>query len=188
MKENNKNSRMKKKKLTSDLTLYFNKNFPAVYSTKSGKRYTVYLGLGGNIGDVFKRFDNLLKRFKYDTNILLIETSLLLENPPFGYLEQDYFLNGVVKIGTNMPPYYLLKSMQKYEKRFARVRTFQDAPRTLDIDIIFIQINGRNIQINKKDLIVPHAGWKYRDSVKIPLKYMKSNIKSKDKVYSNERK
>lgn len=173
---------MKKKKLTNDLTLYFNKNFPAVYGKKSGKKYTVYLGLGGNIGDMFKRFENLLKRFKYDTNILLLETSPLLKNPPFGYLEQEYFLNGVVKIETNMSPYYLLKTMQNYEKRFGRVRTFQDAPRTLDIDIIFIQINGRNKQINKKYLIVPHAGWQDRDSVKIPLRYMKSNIISKDKA------
>lgn len=179
---------VRKKQLTGNLTLYFKKDFPFLSNTKSFKKYEVFLGIGGNIGDMFKRFDTLLKRFKYDTNISLKETSPLLENPPFGYLEQDSFLNGVIKIETNMPPHYLLKTMQSYEKRFGRVRTFKDAPRTLDIDIIFIQIKGKDIQINKKDLIVPHIGWKMRDSVKIPLKYMKNNTKSKSKAYDNERK
>ena len=163
---------MKVKKLTSDLTLYSNKNFPAIFFKRNVKRYTVYLGIGGNIGDMFKRFDNLLKVFKSDRNLLLLETSPLLKNPPFGYMEQESFLNGIIKIGTNYPPLYLLKVMQKYEKRFGRIRTFKDAPRTLDIDIIFIKLNGKDMKIDKKYLQVPHIGWKNRESVKIPLGYM----------------
>ncbi len=161
------------KQLSDTLTLYFSNNFPYINKNKTDKKYEVYLGIGGNIGDMFKRYDALLKKMKFDMKILVKETSPLLKNPPFGYLEQDYFFNGIIKIATNMPPLYLLKRMQRYENRFQRKRSFKDAPRTLDIDIIFIRKNGKDLVITRKELIVPHRGWKNRESVIIPLKYMK---------------
>jgi 2-amino-4-hydroxy-6-hydroxymethyldihydropteridine diphosphokinase len=163
-----------KKQLSDSLTLYFTKNFPYISENKIDKKYEVFLGIGGNIGDMFKRYDALLKKLKLDMKISVKETSPLLKNPPFGYLEQDYFLNGIIKIKTNMPPLYLLKRMQRYEDSFQRKRSFQDAPRTLDIDIIFIRKNGKDMKINHKELVVPHHGWKNRESVTIPLKYMKN--------------
>jgi len=172
----------KKKRLTSQLTLYFNKLYPIYSNQRNSKRYEVYLGIGGNIGDMFRRFDTLFKWFQFGTDIVLKETSPLLKNPPFGYLEQEYFLNGIIKIETNITPKYLLTIMQKYEKKFGRVRTFKDAPRTLDIDIIFIRKNNKDVKINRKDLVVPHIGWRERNSVKIPLGYMKRKMKSKSKV------
>jgi 2-amino-4-hydroxy-6-hydroxymethyldihydropteridine diphosphokinase len=173
---------LNKKILSSDLMLYFRKNFPFQNNLKKSKKYEVCLGIGGNIGNMFKRFDSLLKGFKNDTRIFLKETSPILENPPFGYLEQDYFLNGIIEITTDLHPTYLLKIMQKYEKRFDRKRTFQDAPRTLDIDIIFIKKYNKDIQVNKKELTVPHIGWQDRDSVKIPILYMKNKNSKKYKV------
>ncbi len=177
----NKNQSMKKKKLTNDLTLYFNNNYPNCINKIAHKRYTVFLGIGGNLGNVSKIFDNLLKRFKCDTSLIAKETSPLLKNPPFGYLEQDYFLNAIIKINTDMHPHFLLKKMQKYENFFGRKRSFKNAPRTLDIDILFIQKNGKNIILNTKDLIIPHIGWQKRDSIKIPLMSMDCGIDSKRK-------
>ena len=40
-------------------------------------------------------------------------------------------------IKTDLCPNELLKAMQRYEKKIWKKRSFQDAPRTLDIDIIF---------------------------------------------------
>ena len=62
--------------------------------------------------------------------------------------------------------------MQRLETRFGRKRSFQDAPRTLDIDIIFFD----NKKIHTKKLIIPHKDWANRESVIIPLKYMTKNI------------
>ncbi len=170
------------KQLSDNLTLYFTNNFPYLSKNKSYKKYDVFLGIGGNIGDMFKRYDFLLKKFQYDKRIIIKETSPLLKNPPFGYLEQNYFLNGIIKIETNLHPIYLLKIMQKYENKFGRKRSFKDAPRTLDIDIIFIQRNNREMKINTKVLVVPHIGWMERDSVQIPLHYMKTKTITKYKV------
>jgi 2-amino-4-hydroxy-6-hydroxymethyldihydropteridine diphosphokinase len=175
---------MKKRKLTNNLTLISNNNYPICINKIDNKKYTFILGIGGNLGNVLKIFDSLLKCFKNDTKLKLKETSPILKNPPFGYLEQEYFFNAIIKIKTDMTPLYLLNVMQKYEHKFGRKRSFKDAPRTLDIDIIFIQRNSINMKINTKFLNIPHIGWKTRDSVKIPLQYIKNN---KCKAYNNDR-
>jgi 2-amino-4-hydroxy-6-hydroxymethyldihydropteridine diphosphokinase len=55
------------------------------------------------------------------------------------------------------------------EKIFRRKRSFKNAPRTLDIDIIFFN----NIKIANKKLIVPHKAWTKRESVIIPMILLK---------------
>jgi len=66
--------------------------------------------------------------------------------------------------------------MQRYEARFKRKRSFQDAPRTLDIDILFIKHKQNEIYSKDPKLILPHPGWDKRESVLIPLTYFKYNL------------
>jgi 2-amino-4-hydroxy-6-hydroxymethyldihydropteridine diphosphokinase len=129
---------------------------------------TLFIGIGGNIGDTKKIFDKLILSLKGDSRFDLLITSPLLLNPPFGYLEQNEFLNGIIILKTNLSPNEFLKNMNRLEKRFGRKRSFQDAPRTLDIDIIFFD----NKKINTKKLIIPHKDWANRESVLIPLKHL----------------
>jgi len=161
-----------KKKINENLELYFTNNYPYVNKNKSNKKYTAILGIGGNIGDVKKRFNMLFNMLKKDCKIKVLKTSPILKNPPFGYLEQNYFYNSVILIKTNLAPYNLLKLCWYYENKFKRKRSFKDAPRTLDIDIIKIQKNNKDLKINTKDLIIPHIDYKNRLSVTIPLKYI----------------
>nr|WP_252971066.1 2-amino-4-hydroxy-6-hydroxymethyldihydropteridine diphosphokinase [Aliarcobacter cryaerophilus] len=99
-------------------------------------------------------------------------SSPLLKNPPFGFLQQSDFLNGIITLKTDLCAVDFLQAMQRYEKKFGRKRSFQDAPRTLDIDIIFFD----NKKINRKNLIIPHKNWANRESVIIPLKYIKKEL------------
>ena len=158
-----------KKKLTQNLTLFYTSNYPKKFNSTSNKKYSVTIGIGGNIGNTKKIFDKLILCLKKDSRFTLLMTSPLLKNPPFGFLEQSDFLNGIIALKTNLAPNEFLKNMQRLEKRFGRKRSFQDAPRTLDIDIIFFN----NKKINTKDLIVPHKDWANRESVIIPLEEMK---------------
>jgi 2-amino-4-hydroxy-6-hydroxymethyldihydropteridine diphosphokinase len=158
-----------KKKLTQNLTLFYTSNYPKKFNSTSNKKYSVTIGIGGNIGNTKKIFDKLILCLKKDSRFTLLMTSPLLQNPPFGFLEQSDFLNGIIALKTNLAPNEFLKNMQRLEKRFGRKRSFQDAPRTLDIDIIFFN----NKKINTKDLIVPHKDWANRESVIIPLIEMK---------------
>jgi 2-amino-4-hydroxy-6-hydroxymethyldihydropteridine diphosphokinase len=150
------------------LALSFTNNYPYKSKQISNKTHMVTLGIGGNIGNVKRRFNKFFLVLQQDSRFHIIKTSPLLKNPPFGYLEQDDFLNALIVIKTNLSPIYLLNQMQRYENRFGRKRSFKDAPRTLDIDIIFYD----KIQIKHKRLIIPHPNWKERDSIIIPLKFL----------------
>lgn len=161
-----------KKKLSQNLTLFFSSNFPKKFNNISSKKYNVTIGIGGNIGDTKKIFDKLILCLKKDARFTLLMSSPLLKNPPFGFTQQSDFLNGIILLKTNLCPYAFLKVMQRYENKFGRKRSFQDAPRTLDIDIIFFD----NKKINTKNLIIPHKNWANRESVIIPLKYIKNNF------------
>ena len=158
-----------KKKLNENLTLFYTANFPKKFNSYSNKKYHVTIGIGGNMGNTKRIFDKLILCLKKDSRFILLMTSPLLKNPPFGFLEQSDFLNGIIALKTNLAPSDFLKNMQRLEKRFGRKRSFQDAPRTLDIDIIFFN----NKKINTKDLKVPHKDWANRESVIIPLEEMK---------------
>ena len=161
-----------KKKLTQKLTLFYTSNFPKRFNCNSAKKYAVTIGIGGNIGNTKKIFDKLILCLKKDARFTLLMTSPLLRNPPFGFLQQSDFLNGIITLQTNLCPNAFLKAMQRYEIKFGRKRSFQDAPRTLDIDIIFFD----NKKINTQNLVIPHKNWANRESVIIPLKYMKNNF------------
>ncbi len=158
-----------KKKLSPELVLYRTSNFPYKSNSKSFKKHFVSIGIGGNIGNTKKIFDKLFLYLKSNSRFDVLMTSYLLKNPPFGFLEQKDFLNAIITLQTNLSVNDFFKIMQRYEKRLKRTRSFKDAPRTLDIDIIFFD----NKKINTKNLIIPHKSWYKRQSVIIPLKTMR---------------
>ncbi|WP_234697103.1 2-amino-4-hydroxy-6-hydroxymethyldihydropteridine diphosphokinase [Nitrosophilus alvini] len=160
------------KNLSGELVLYYCNLFPYVSKKCVKKRNSVLIGIGGNIGDVKRRFKKLLFRLQKNPKISVEATSPILKNPPFGFLEQNDFFNGVIKLSTDMNMYEFLKYVLYLEKSFGRVRTFKNAPRTLDIDIIFFN----NIKIDKKNLQIPHPKWKERESVVIPLLYLRKGV------------
>ena len=159
-----------KRKLSDDLTIFKSLRFPFVSKAKkSSFRYEVVIGVGGNIGDVKRRFNHLFIFFKKDKRVRLLNTALILKNPPFGYTDQEDFFNSIIKLKVNMQPMEFLNYLMRVEKRFSRKRSFKDAPRTLDLDIIFFE----NRVIKTNYLTIPHKDWKNRESVTIPLKSIK---------------
>jgi len=143
--------------------------FPASYKDSS-KRYSVTLGVGGNVGDVRRRLEKLSFYFKRSVKCDLVKTGTILKNPPFGYLDQADFYNSVMLVKTNLQPRAFLKYILEVERKFGRKRSFANAPRTLDIDMIFYE----NRQMNTKELTLPHPHYKERESVVIPLAYMEN--------------
>jgi 2-amino-4-hydroxy-6-hydroxymethyldihydropteridine diphosphokinase len=132
------------------------------------KRYRVTLGVGGNVGDLLRRLEKLAVFFKRSRLCDLLQTGAILKNPPFGYLEQEDFYNSVMIVRTNLGPRAFLKYILEVERRFGRKRSFANAPRTLDIDMIFYEER----KMNTKELTLPHPAWKDRASVVIPMAYI----------------
>jgi len=160
------------KKLDKNNTLHYQKNYPYLSQKKSTKPYQSMLGIGGNIGDVRRRFNHLFVYLECSPFIDVVETSPILKNPPFGYLEQDYFYNTLIIVKTCLRPKALLRYILAVEKKFGRKRSFPDAPRTLDIDMIFYEQE----EIKSRELTVPHPQWSRRASVIIPLIHLKNRL------------
>lgn len=154
-----------KRKLSKSLTTFKGLHFGYKAVQRSSHRYRVTVGIGGNMGDVKRRFEHLFIYLKKDFRVELLHTSLILKNPPFGYETQDDFFNSIIVLQVSMQPMVFLDYLMRLEKKFARRRSFANAPRTLDLDIIFFD----NRVINRPKLQIPHPSWSERESVVIPM-------------------
>jgi len=148
--------------------------FPKVFDFRPGFKNSVILGLGGNIGDVKKRFNGLYFKLSRDSRFHIVENSALLINEAFGFKEQADFTNAVMLVQTSLAARQILKITANLEKRFGRVRSFKNAPRTLDIDILYFSGRSRN----DTRLTLPHPGAQSRASVILPLGTMRRVSKS----------
>lgn len=160
-------------------SVFVGKHFPQKMSQPSGFRYRVLLGVGGNIGDTRRRMNHLWHYLGSLSQLCRTRSGVILRNPPFGFLDQNDFDNTVIEIATSLQPKALLRLIWRIEKRFGRRRSFANAPRTLDLDILFFD----NRKIVTKELSIPHPHWKERSSVMIPLKSLAH--KSTRRYYEN---
>jgi len=157
-----------KRSLNDNLSTFKGLRFPYKKKSNTAFRHKVIVGIGGNIGDVKRRFEHLFFDIKKHRRVELLETALILKNPPFGFKAQDDFFNSIIVFKTSMTAHVFLDYLLRLEKKFGRKRSFANAPRTLDLDIIFFD----NKVINTEKLTVPHPFYSTRESVVIPLSGM----------------
>jgi 2-amino-4-hydroxy-6-hydroxymethyldihydropteridine diphosphokinase len=110
----------------------------------------VYLGLGSNIGD---KQGNIASALCLISKICEVKKkSRMYLTEPVGNIEQDWFLNCIVEIETEIEPKQLLSSFKSIERKLGRAKNVKNGPRIIDIDILFY---GNNI-VNTKNLVIPH--------------------------------
>ena len=125
--------------------------------------HIVYLALGSNMGN---RLSNLKAAVLNLTPQMTVkQKSSVYETPPWGFTEQDAFLNQVVKVTTYLEPEPLLRHLKRMETALGRVPNFQNGPRVIDIDILFFD----NTIINTPPLVVPHPRLHERAFVLVPF-------------------
>ena len=125
--------------------------------------HIVYLVLGSNMGN---RLSNLKAALLNLTPQMTVkQKSSVFETPPWGFTEQDAFLNQVVKVTTYLEPEALLRHLKRMETALGRVPNFQNGPRVIDIDILFFD----KMIINTPPLVVPHPRLHERAFVLVPL-------------------
>ncbi|EKN40124.1 2-amino-4-hydroxy-6-hydroxymethyldihydropteridine pyrophosphokinase, partial [Clostridium botulinum CFSAN001627] len=98
--------------------------------------HTAYVAFGSNIGEKENYIKKALEKIE-ERGMKIIKVSSIYETEPYGVLDQDSFLNGVVKIETNLTPEDLIGELLNIEKQLDRVRERRWGPRTIDLDIIF---------------------------------------------------
>lgn len=99
------------------------------------------------------------------TGIHIQQSSTIYETDPVGYVEQDPFLNVVVKAQTELSAADLLRRTQEIENELGRTRDIRWGPRTLDIDILLYD----HLYIQEGNLLVPHPRMCERAFVMVPL-------------------
>lgn len=127
--------------------------------------HEAFVAFGSNLGDKEKFIDEAIEALSNLPQINIVAISDKIVTEPYGNVEQDVFLNGVMKIETLLSADELLQILQKVEEHAGRERKIHWGPRTLDLDIIFYDDDI----ISEDDLIVPHPDMKNRDFVLKPL-------------------
>jgi len=127
------------------------------------RKVLVHIALGSNLGD---RAGNLARaRLLTAEFVTDMRYSSIYETPPWGVLEQPYFLNQVLRGNTTLPPRKLLDRLKNIEKILGREKTMRFGPRIIDLDIL---LYGDRV-IHHQRLQVPHPRMLERAFVMLPL-------------------
>ncbi len=120
-----------------------------------------FLGLGSNLGDRVRYLRAAVAALPD-----LVATSPVYETDPVGGPGgQDPYLNLVAELDTSLPPRELLEVCRALEHDAARVRAERWGPRTLDVDVLWVE--GQTV--DEPDLQVPHPRMGERRFVLAPL-------------------
>lgn len=121
------------------------------------------LGLGSNLGDRAANIGEGLAALRRISQAITV--SSLYETLPEGFRSQPLFLNAACAIRTPLGPFELMAEVRAIEAALGRRRTFPNAPRELDVDIL---LHGRTA-IRAPWLEIPHPSMAERRFVLTPL-------------------
>jgi 2-amino-4-hydroxy-6-hydroxymethyldihydropteridine diphosphokinase len=124
-----------------------------------------FIALGANLGDPQAQVGSALQDLVRLPDSRLVRHSALYRSKPVGYAEQPDFVNAVAHLKTRLSPRALLDHCLDLEQRHGRRRTFRNAPRTLDLDVLLY--NG--LVMHEPGLTLPHPRMHERAFVLLPL-------------------
>ena len=124
-----------------------------------------YVGLGGNIGEVRQTLHSALAALGGIPGTYLVRASSLWRTAPVGHSDQPDFINAVAALDSTLAPHALLDALLALEQRFGRKRSFANAPRTLDLDLL---LHGSAL-VSGPCLTLPHPRMHERAFVLAPL-------------------
>lgn len=131
-----------------------------------------YVALGSNLADPVTQLGAAFDELGRLPQTRLVARSSLWRSAPVGYLDQPDFVNAVAAIETTLEAETLLAHLLDIERRHGRVREFQNAPRTLDLDIA---LYGDD-RIDTPTLTVPHPRMQERAFVLLPLNELAPDV------------
>ncbi len=124
---------------------------------------SILVGLGANLGDPAAQLARAVAAL---AEVATVErVSSLYRTEPVGHPGQPDFLNLVAAVRTPLEPLALLEGLQRIERALGRVRSFPNAPRTLDLDLLAY---GARV-LDDRRLTLPHPRMHLRGFVLHPL-------------------
>lgn len=129
-------------------------------------KYSIaYIGIGSNIGDRLGYIQQSVTMLSSYEGVELLESSGFYETEPYGFKDQNWFVNAIVKIRTTLSPVDLLHACQCVEEKLGRVREKKWGPRTIDLDILFYD----DLVMDTDILTIPHPGMSERAYCIVPM-------------------
>lgn len=122
------------------------------------------VALGANLGDAVATVQQALRDVACLPDTQLFKASSLYRTAPYEAQGPD-FINAVALLHTHLSPLALLHALQALELASGRERPFKNAPRTLDLDIVFYG----DVELATHELTLPHPRWHERAFVLQPL-------------------
>lgn len=124
-----------------------------------------YIGIGSNLDHPEAHVRRAMDELDSLPHSRVVARSSLYRSAPVGYARQPDFINAVAALETALGARELLRDLQQLEARHGRERSFRDAPRTLDLDLLLFGA----ARIQEADLVVPHPRMHERAFVLEPL-------------------
>lgn len=128
-------------------------------------QHLAFIGLGSNLEDPRSQLKRAFVAIGELSGTRLVAQSSLYRSAPLGYPDQPDFVNAVAKVATALSPQALLQALLQIEHSHGRERTFRNAPRTLDLDILLYD----DVQLHEHGLTIPHPQMHLRAFVLQPL-------------------
>jgi 2-amino-4-hydroxy-6-hydroxymethyldihydropteridine diphosphokinase len=124
-----------------------------------------FVGIGANLQDPLRQVRDALAELDRLPHTRVVKQSSLYRTAPMGHAAQPDFVNAVAQLETGLPAERLLAELQEIEKRHGRERSFANAPRTLDLDLLLYAA----AELVQPQLQVPHPRMHERAFVLKPL-------------------
>lgn len=124
-----------------------------------------FVGVGSNLDQPVRQVTDALAELDGLPHSRVVKRSSLYRSAPVGYAQQPDFVNAVAQLETGISADRLLAELQEIEARHGRVRSFANAPRTLDLDLLMFE----KLQSKTERLTLPHPRMHERAFVLKPL-------------------
>ena len=124
-----------------------------------------YVGIGSNLEDPRAHVMQAFTELDQMPHTRVVKKSSLYRSAPVGHAAQPDFVNAVAGLETGLPAERLLAELQEIEARHGRQRSFPNAPRTLDLDLLLFG----SARLNTASLKIPHPRMHERAFVLKPL-------------------
>ena len=124
-----------------------------------------YIGLGANLDEPSRQLESALQQLGALPSTRLRRASSFYRSAPLGNADQPDYVNAVAEIDTALDARRLLEALQAIEMRHGRSRSFPNAPRTLDLDLLLFG----DAVLREEGLVVPHPRMHERAFVLQPL-------------------
>ena len=123
----------------------------------------VFIGIGSNLGNRIKNI-NKAKYLLSLNGINILKSSSYYESLSWPDRSKPKFINIVIQLDTDISVKKILQISQTIENKLGRKKTYKNAPRTCDIDIL----SYKN-RVISGDITIPHKRMSKRNFVVIPL-------------------